>query len=126
LDTIRSLKPPVHTHGTIGAHAITAILLASGAPGFRSASKDCVVSFTELRPGQALTPDNARFFEKLSLRIVEVTQGCTGLFADEVRELMASGRYLTALEAAGMGIVDEVIQTRLKDFVTVQAMPLKK
>jgi ATP-dependent Clp protease protease subunit len=109
LDTMRFVKPDVRTHCFDQAHALAAILLAAGADGHRTASSRGSMSFSEPYSSGELTPDKEVFMRKLQERLFGEIQGCTGLSAEELRPLISSGRWLTALEAASLGIIDEVL-----------------
>lgn len=108
LDTIEHLKPEVRTHCTTNAHAMAAILLASGKKGHRSASGAARISFSMPWPAKELTPAQQKQFDRLIAVLVSKTVAATGMQEQRVKSIFESETNFTAAAAIQAGIVDEM------------------
>jgi len=112
LDAVQSLQVEVHTICLGLADSMAAILLAAGTPGHRSTVKDATIGFSSVSCGGSRTPEMTSEISRLNAVLIEKTVILTGLSADKVERLFESGKSLSANEAMGNGIVDEVVSLR--------------
>jgi ATP-dependent Clp protease protease subunit len=115
IDTIKSLEPQVHTSCIGQAHGIATIILAAGSRGNRTAVSNATITFGMIAIGEmsatdSMDRDKQAEFGRMTRILVNITSRMTGMTTEEVRELFASGKPLTATKATRLGIVDCVVE----------------
>ena len=103
--TIRSLKSPIHTHTTTGAHSGAAILVAAGTPGHRTADPNSMFSFMGIQLAEEFPDDMER---KLRLVIRNRLDTIFGADASSIETALNSNRVYDPDQAVGAGIIDVV------------------
>ena len=115
-DTMQFIRPQVATLCIGQAASMGSLLLAAGAPGKRFAlpnSRIMVHQPSGGARGQASDIEiQAREILKLRQRLNEVYVKHTGQSLEEIERSMDRDKFMSADEAKGFGIVDEVVERR--------------
>jgi ATP-dependent Clp protease protease subunit len=115
-DTMQYIQPKIMTVCIGQAASMGSLLLAAGAPGKRFAlpnSRIMVHQPSGGTRGQASDIEiQAREILKLRQRLNEVYVKHTGQSLEEIERSMDRDKYMSADEAKGFGIVDEVVERR--------------
>jgi ATP-dependent Clp protease protease subunit len=115
-DTMQMIKPDVATFCMGMGASMAAVLLAGGAKGKRFAlpnSRIMVHQPSGGARGQASDIEiQAREILKLRQRLNEVYVKHTGQSLEEIERSMDRDKFMSADEAKGFGIVDEVVERR--------------
>jgi ATP-dependent Clp protease, protease subunit len=113
VETIESMKAPVHTCCIGHASGLAAIILATGFRGGRSATQDAIISFNEIRIGASMSvpsPEQDFHLKQLRNKLIEKACRSTGMKTADVDALFSSERELSPHTAAALGITDQVIE----------------
>lgn len=113
-DTLRYVKPPVHTVCVGTAFGEAAMLLAAGEQGHRASLPSATImikqNISQFR-GQATDLEIQRLETRNTKRqLVEVLARCTGKAAEDVEKDIARPLYMTPYEAIEYGIIDKVLE----------------
>nr|WP_221938584.1 ATP-dependent Clp endopeptidase proteolytic subunit ClpP [Mycobacterium sp. KBS0706] len=115
-DTMQYIQPQIMTVCIGQAASMGSLLLAAGAPGKRFAlpnSRIMVHQPSGGARGQASDIEiQAREILKLRQRLNEVYVKHTGQSLEEIERSMDRDKFMSADEAKGFGIVDEVVERR--------------
>ncbi|WP_342239486.1 ATP-dependent Clp endopeptidase proteolytic subunit ClpP [Inquilinus sp. OTU3971] len=115
-DTMQYIQPKIMTVCIGQAASMGSLLLAAGAPGKRFAlpnSRIMVHQPSGGARGQASDIEiQAREILKLRQRLNEVYVKHTGQSLEEIERSMDRDKFMSADEAKGFGIVDEVVERR--------------
>jgi ATP-dependent Clp protease, protease subunit len=115
-DTMQYIQPKIMTVCIGQAASMGSLLLAAGAPGKRFAlpnSRIMVHQPSGGARGQASDIEiQAREILKLRARLNEVYVKHTGQSLEEIERSMDRDKFMSADEAKGFGIVDEVVERR--------------
>jgi ATP-dependent Clp protease protease subunit len=115
-DTMQYIQPKIMTVCIGQAASMGSLLLAAGAPGKRFAlpnSRIMVHQPSGGTRGQASDIEiQAREILKLRQRLNEVYVKHTGQSLEEIERSMDRDKFMSADEAKGFGIVDEVVERR--------------
>jgi ATP-dependent Clp protease protease subunit len=115
-DTMQFIKPDVSTICVGSAMSMGALLLAGGAKGKRFALPNARILIHQLMggyEGQATDVEiHAKEVLNLRRRLDEILAEHTGQPFDKVREDTERDYFMTAAEAKGYGIIDDVIAHR--------------
>ncbi len=115
-DTMQYIKPDVSTICVGMAMSMGAILLCGGAPAKRFALPNSKIMIHQGSAGFQGTPTDIEIHAKevLSLRrrMAEIIAEHSGKPIEQVEKDIDRDRFMTADEAKGYGIIDEVIQSR--------------
>jgi len=115
-DVMQHIKPEVSTWCVGMAMSAAAVLLAAGSPGRRRALPNSKVMIHQGNAGSRGAPADMaiQLREVLAMtdRMTEILAFHTGQPSDKVRADMDRDYYLTASEAMGYGLVDEVVTLR--------------
>jgi ATP-dependent Clp protease, protease subunit len=114
-DTIRYIKPPVHTICLGSAMGMAAMLLAAGTKGFRASLPHASIVLHQPKAytrGQA-TDIQIRAKEVLANKatMLEIFANCTGQPIDKITKDMDRLLYLTPQEAKEYGLIDRVLES---------------
>jgi ATP-dependent Clp protease protease subunit len=115
-DTMQYIKPDVSTICVGMAMSMGAILLCGGAAGKRFALPNAKVMIHQGSAGFSGTPTDIEIHAKevLSLRrrMAEIISGHANVPVEQVEKDIDRDRFMTAEEAKGYGIIDEIITSR--------------
>jgi ATP-dependent Clp protease protease subunit len=115
-DTMQFIRPDVSTICVGMAMSMGAVLLAAGAPGQRFALPNAKVMIHQGAAGFRGSPSDvdiqAREVLALKRRLAEILGVHTGHDVETVEADIERDRFMTADEALGYGIVDDVLATR--------------
>jgi len=113
-DTLRYVKPPVHTVCVGTAFGEAAMLLAAGAVGHRAALPSASLMIKQnvsAFRGQATDLEIARLETRNTKKqLVEILAQCCGKSEAEVEADIARPRYFTPHEAVDYGLIDKVME----------------
>jgi ATP-dependent Clp protease protease subunit len=116
VDTMRFVKPPVHTTCCGIAMSISAVILAAGEPGQRSTLPNGRMLIHQPSGGfQGQSSDIAiHARETLAIReqVDALLAGFTGQTVERIREDSDRDRFFTPTEALAYGLVDRVVDVR--------------
>jgi len=105
IDTMRFVSNPVRTHCYGIAHGLAAVILASGAVGYRSVSHDSRVG---LVPVESREPFAHADFHQVRKALIDKTVEATGRSHEEIGQAMEASRVFTPSEAIEFGLVDRI------------------
>ena len=112
-DTMRYIRPDVHTICMGQAASMAAVLLAAGAKGKRSALPHARVMIHQPAGGSEGQASDieiyAREIVKLKERLVEILAEHTGQDAERIKKDSDRNYFMSAEEAKEYGIIDQVI-----------------
>lgn len=108
IETIKGLRPPVHTRCYGRAHSIAAAIVASGRKGDRQAFSDAQLSLTPLVLAGGKPADEGAF-HRLLQDVAAIIAERTGQTQQAVRSDMDRGRRFDAAEAKEYGFIDAVM-----------------
>jgi ATP-dependent Clp protease protease subunit len=112
-DTMQQIKPDVSTYCMGMCASMASILLAAGAKGKRFALPNAEVMIHQGSAGfQGATPDievQSRWIIRSVRRLTQILAHHTGQSYDRVEKDTQRDFFMTAAEAKGYGIVDEVL-----------------
>jgi ATP-dependent Clp protease protease subunit len=116
-DTIRYIRPAVHTYCLGQAASAAAVLLAAGAPGQRSVVPNARVlihqpSVDVIRGQTSDLEIHAGEVSRLRRQLEAALAECTGQPVERVRADIERDLILTAGEAVAYGLADNVIDSR--------------
>jgi len=115
-DTMQFLTCDVTTYCLGMAASMAAVLLCAGTKGKRFALPNSDIMIHQVSGGaQGQASDVERqvdYMFKLKKRIIKIISQHTGKPEDQVRNDSDRDYYMSALEAKGYGLVDEVIKSR--------------
>jgi ATP-dependent Clp protease protease subunit len=115
-DTMQFLTCDVTTYCLGMAASMGAVLLAAGTKGKRFALPNSDIMIHQVSGGaQGQASDVERTVEymfKLKKRLIRILSQHTGKAEEQVKQDSDRDYYMTALEAKGYGLVDEVIKSR--------------
>lgn len=125
-DTIQYVKPPVETLCLGMAMSMGAILLASGTKGRRFALPNSKVMIHQGHAGFQGTPTDidiqAREVLAVRERIAEILAHHSGQTMEQVAKDIDRDKFMTAEEAKGYGIIDEILVHREQAPVAMQQL----
>ncbi|KAK9846260.1 hypothetical protein WJX81_000224 [Elliptochloris bilobata] len=114
-DTMKYIKPPVHTLCVGTAFGESAMLLSAGTPGKRGALPSSTIMLRQ--PMQRFTQMQASDIDiyrnetrKTKNEIVYLLSKHTGKEKDEIERTIARPRYFNPYEAVDYGIIDRVLE----------------
>ncbi|MDQ3913858.1 MAG: ATP-dependent Clp endopeptidase proteolytic subunit ClpP [Actinomycetota bacterium] len=115
-DTMQYIKPDVSTICVGMAMSMGAILLCGGANGKRFSLPNAKIMIHQGSAGyQGTAADieiHAREILDVNRRMIEIISEHTGQTPEQVRKDLDRDRFMSADEAKGYGIIDEVIASR--------------
>ena len=115
-DTMQYIKPDVSTIAVGMAMSMGAVLLCGGAAGKRFALPNSKVMIHQGSSGFEGTPADIEIHAKEILsvrrRMVEILAHHTGQTMERIEADVERDRFMTAQEAKGYGLIDEVIAPR--------------
>ncbi len=108
LDTIAYLKPPTHTHCDSMACGMALWILATGAPGHRTANPNSHLSIetTRIDEQRAAPEQTLQFMEQLHQNLTEILTKHTKIERHLASLFLQEGRALSGAEALQFGIID--------------------
>ncbi len=104
VDTVRDLRPPVHTRALAMAHGVALIVLASGCKGERVVGPAAELSLTPIDSAAGSPADANRIRHQVAGVIAELC----GQHPEAVAPHLLAGRSLTPSEAVACGLADRV------------------
>jgi ATP-dependent Clp protease, protease subunit len=107
IDTLKKIRPPVHTVCRRRAHSIAAVIVASGRKGRRQAYKDARLSITPLTWPDP-QPGDERERRRLLQDLIAIVAEQTGQPMQTVRHDFETGREFDARGARDYGLIDSV------------------
>jgi ATP-dependent Clp protease protease subunit len=114
-DTMRFIKPQVHTICVGIAMSMGSLLLAAGTKGKRAALPNSRILIHQPSAGfEGQSTDieiHAREIINLRARIDEIYSELTGRPAEEVRRDMERDRFFTAEQAVEYGLIDRILES---------------
>ena len=115
-DTMQYVRPDVSTVCIGMSMSAGAMVLCGGAPGKRFALPNAKIMIHQGSAGFRGTPADiqiqAREVLDMTRRMAEIIARHTGKAVDEVMQDIDRDRFMTAEEAIGYGLIDEVMQSR--------------
>ena len=115
-DTMQYVRPDVSTVCIGMSMSAGAMVLCGGAPGKRFALPNAKIMIHQGSAGFRGTPADiqiqAREVLDMTRRMAEIIARHTGKSVDEVMQDIDRDRFMTAEEAIGYGLIDEVMQSR--------------
>ena len=115
-DTMQYIKPDVSTICVGMAMSMGAILLSGGAPNKRYALPNAKIMIHQGSGGFQGTPADIEIHAREALdlrrRMAEIMSHHTGQPVEQVERDIDRDRFMTAEEAKGYGIIDEIIASR--------------
>jgi len=121
LDTIKSIKPQVHTYGLGACYSYASLILASGTPGKRHAMKNTRIMMSQPMGGsQGDMYQVQKTVEELNAiyqMVARYYMGYTGMDQDEIEKNTCRDNFMTPEEAQLLGLVDHVIGGENDKFV---------
>jgi ATP-dependent Clp protease protease subunit len=115
-DTMQYVRPDVSTVCIGMSMSAGAMILAGGAPGKRFALPNAKIMIHQGSAGFRGTPADiqiqAREVLDMTRRMAEIIARHSGKAVDEVMQDIDRDRFMTADEAIGYGLIDEVMQSR--------------
>jgi len=119
-DTMRYIKPDIHTVCVGRAASMGCFLLAAGTKGKRYSLPHARIMMHQVQGGQeGAAPDVVvQFKEMMTVNeiLLELFAENTGQDLDEVRASFERDRWLSAVEAKGFGIIDAIHTVSVRDF----------
>jgi ATP-dependent Clp protease protease subunit len=112
LDTMRSLKPPVHTVCIGQANSMAAIILTAGVHGNRIALTNATIGFSEVTASGPMTPEKLDHLNKLQTILTDTVVQNTNMTTEQVHQFFSSGRLIPPTEARALGIIDTIATRR--------------
>ena len=112
LDTMRSLKPPVHTVCIGQANSMAAIILTAGVHGNRIALTNATIGFSEVTASGPMTPEKLDHLNKLQTILTDTVVQNTNMTTEQVHQFFSSGRLIPPTEARALGIIDTIATPR--------------
>jgi ATP-dependent Clp protease protease subunit len=116
LDTMRFIKPPVHTTCCGIAMSIAAVILAGGEPGHRATLPNGRMLIHQPSGGfQGQSSDieiHARETLAIRAQLDELLAEFTGQSVERIRDDSDRDRFFTPAEAQAYGLVDRVLDVR--------------
>ncbi len=113
-DTMRFVKPDIHTMCVGVAMSMGSLLLAGGTKGKRAALPNSRILIHQPSAGfEGQSTDieiHAREILTVRARLDEIYAENTGLSTDQVREDMERDRFFTAEQALEYGLIDRVLE----------------
>jgi ATP-dependent Clp protease, protease subunit len=114
-DTIRYIKPPVHTICLGQAMGTAAMILSSGTKGFRASLPHATIVLNQPRTGAQgqATDIQIRAKEVISNKqaTLDILARNTGKSAEQLAKDTDRMRYLTPYEAVEYGLIDRVLES---------------
>jgi ATP-dependent Clp protease protease subunit len=104
VDTVRELRPPVHTRAPAMARGIALVVLASGRKGERAVGPAAELSLTPIESAARSPADASRLRHQLAGVIAELC----GQHPEAVAPQLLVGRHLTPSEAVACSLADRV------------------
>ena len=115
-DTMQYVRPDVSTVCIGMSMSAGAMILCGGAPGKRFALPNAKIMIHQGSAGFRGTPADiqiqAREVLDMTRRMAEVIARHTGKTVDEVMQDIDRDRFMTAQEAIGYGLIDDVMESR--------------
>jgi len=115
-DTIKFVKPIIKTTCIGQACSASALLLAAGSKGYRSALQNSRVLLHQVRGGVSGSLDEMQAYSNESSRIMDlytnILSGLTGKEFSELEKDMKKEFFMDAKEALLYGLIDNVIEER--------------
>jgi ATP-dependent Clp protease protease subunit len=115
-DTMQYVRPDVSTVCIGMSMSAGAMVLCGGAPGKRFALPNAKIMIHQGSAGFRGTPADiqiqAREVLDMTRRMAEIIARHSGKAVDEVMQDIDRDRFMTAEEAIGYGLIDEVMQSR--------------
>ncbi|MGH2813341.1 MAG: ATP-dependent Clp protease proteolytic subunit [Actinomycetota bacterium] len=115
-DTMQFIKPEVQTYCLGMAMSMAAIILSAGAKGKRFALPNSKVMIHQGSAGFQGTPADIEIHAREALnvtqRMAEILAEHTGQSVEQVKKDVDRDRFMTAEEAKGYGIIDEIVSQR--------------
>jgi ATP-dependent Clp protease protease subunit len=115
-DTMQYVRPDVSTVCIGMSMSAGAMILCGGAPGKRFALPNAKIMIHQGSAGFRGTPADiqiqAREVLDMTRRMAEIIASHTGKSVDEVMQDIDRDRFMTAEEAIGYGLIDEVMESR--------------
>jgi ATP-dependent Clp protease protease subunit len=113
LDTIKTLKPELHTYGLGACYSYASLILASGTQGKRHSMKNTRIMMSQPMGGsQGDMYQIQKTVEELNAiyqMVARYYMGYTGMDQDEVEKATCRDNFLTPEEAKLYGLIDHVI-----------------
>jgi ATP-dependent Clp protease, protease subunit len=113
-DTLKYIKPPVHTICIGQAMGTAAMILASGTKGFRASLPHATIVLNQPRSGaQGQASDiqiRAKEVVANKTAILDILSDSTGQTPEKLAKDMDRMFYLTAVEAKEYGLIDRVLE----------------
>jgi len=111
-DTMRYIKPDIHTVCVGQAVSMGCFLLAAGTKGKRSALPNSRIMLHQVRGGQhGAAPDVEIQYEemmKINTRLLEILSKNTGQPFDHLKDVSSRDKWLDPIQAKEFGIIDEI------------------
>ncbi|MBT9316750.1 ATP-dependent Clp protease proteolytic subunit [Leptothoe spongobia] len=112
-DTMRYIRPPVHTICIGQAMGTASMILASGTKGFRASLPHATIVLNQSRTGAQgqATDIQIRAKEVIANReaILDILSRCTGQTVEKLKKDTDRMFYLTPTEAKDYGLIDRVL-----------------
>ena len=113
-DTLKYVKPPVHTLCVGTAFGEAAMLLAAGAQGHRAALPSSTIMIKQpisMFRGQATDLEIQRQeIRNTKRQLVEILAKCTDKTEDVIEADIARPKYFTPYDAVEYGLIDKVLE----------------
>lgn len=105
IDTMRLVSNPVRTHCYGFAHGLAAIILACGAPGYRSARYDSLIGLVPLESREAIAHAD---FHRVRKELIDKTVETASRSHEAIGLAMNTSRVFTPTEAIEFGLIDRI------------------
>jgi ATP-dependent Clp protease protease subunit len=104
VDTVRTLRPPIHTRAPTRAHGIALIILASGRRGERKVGTEAELSFSPIESPPGFSGD----LDDIPLRLAGILAELCGQPLDVASADFFVHRSISPSDAVDYGLVDRV------------------